>query len=267
MIPLPRFAFCLPFVVASAALPSCAADPYAPLVRLNGPELKSAVSAIATRGHRPLSYRALWDVLKEADKHPTQAGHVIGLYSRNALPLECTEGKAPASCFATWNREHVWPKSKAFPRRDQWAHTDAHHIAAEMSRCNSLRGNLDLGEGGQAHPECNSRRGRGAGATWEPSDAAKGQVARMLFYVAVRYEGDSLADKTPNLELVQRATRDGEPNLGNLCVLLRWSQQFPVTTKERARHDVILQRQGNRNPFVEQPQLAQRIWGRECGVG
>lgn len=264
MTSLPRLVLFLALFASAATFVPAAADPYVSLARLTGPELKSAVSALAARGHRPLSYRDLWDVLKEADKHPTQGGHVIGLYSRNAIPLECTEGKALVGCSGTWNREHVWPKSKVFPRREQWAHTDAHHIAAEMSRCNSLRGNLDLGEGGQAHPECNSRRGRGAGATWEPSDAAKGQVARMLFYVAIRYEGDPVGDKTPNLELVPRLTRNGEPNLGNLCVLLRWSQRFPVSASERVRHDVVLRRQGNRNPFIDQPQLAQRIWGKVC---
>jgi endonuclease I len=189
----------------------------------------------------------------------------MGLYSRTAIPGECTEGKAPGSCELTWNREHVWPKSKAFPRRDQWAHTDAHHIAAEVVRCNSLRGNLDFGEGGQLSEECASRRARGAVASWEPSNAAKGQVARMMFYVAVRYEGDPLGDKTPNLELVNRVTKEGEPFLGNLCTLLRWNQAFPVTEQERGRHAVVVKHQGNRNPFVEQPALANRIWGRECG--
>lgn len=230
--------------VLFAATPAIA-DPYAPLARMSGSELKKAVGEMAARGHRPLSYRALWDVLKEADRHPTQPDHVIGIYSRAAVPADCTEGKAPAGCRMTWNREHVWPKSKAFPRRDQWAHTDAHHIAAEVSRCNSLRGNLDLGEGGELHPECNSRRGRGARSSWEPSDASKGQVARMLLYMAVRYEGDPLGDKTPDLELVRRPTRDGEPHLGDLCVLVRWSQAYPVTAQERARHAVVVSTQGN----------------------
>lgn len=239
------------------------ADPYAALGRLEGAELKRAVSKIAARGHRPLSYRGLWDVLKEADQHPSRPGHVVGIYSRAAIPVHCAEGKAPASCAQTWNREHVWPKSKAFPRRDQWAHTDAHHIAAELVRCNSLRGNFDLAVGGELYPECASRRGKGASASWEPSDAAKGQVARMLMYVAVRYEGDPMGDKTPNLELVQRPTRDGEPNLGKLCVLLRWAEAFPVTPQERDRHAAVVRHQGNRNPFIDRPDLARRIWGKD----
>lgn len=256
--------FLLALLVSTPWSEPAFAKPSANLDRLDGPELKRAVSSIAAKGHRPLSYRALWDVLKEADRHPSRADQVIGIYSRSPIPAECTEGKAPKSCELAWNREHVWPKSKAFPRRDQWAHTDAHHIAAEIVRCNSLRGNLDIGQGGQLHPECASRRGKGAEATWEPSDAAKGQVARMLMYVAVRYEGDPIGDKTPDLELVQRSTRDGEPNLGNLCVLLRWNQTYPVTAQERARHDVVVKHQGNRNPFVDRPDLAQRIWGSEC---
>lgn len=261
----PSTFLCATWLAALVVTTPAQADPYAHLARLNGPELKEAVGVIAARGHRPLSYRELWDVLKEADRHPSQAGHVMGIYSRVAVPVECTEGKAPAGCRLTWNREHVWPKSKAFPRRDQWAHTDAHHIAAEVSRCNSLRGNLDLGEGGEWRPECSSRRGRGAGAVWEPSDAAKGQVARMLLYMATRYEGDPLGDRTPDLELVRRSTRDGEPNLGDLCVLVRWSQAYPVSAQERDRHAVITRWQGNRNPFVDRPDLVGRIWDRECG--
>lgn len=239
------------------------ADPYAALNRLEGAALKRAVSQIAARGHRPLSYRALWEVLKEADQYPGRPGHVVGIYSRAAIPVQCAEGQAPAGCRHTWNREHVWPKSKAFPRRDQWAHTDAHHIAAELVRCNALRGNFDLAMGGELYPECGSRRGKGSTGTWEPSDAAKGQVARMLMYVAVRYEGDPLGDKTPNLELVARPTRDGEPHLGQLCVLLRWAEAYPVTAQERERHAAVVRHQGNRNPFVDRPDLAKRIWGRD----
>lgn len=259
-----RIAFAA-FVTINFSTPA-AADLYGPLNGLEGSDIKRAASSIAARGHRPLSYRELWNVLKDADRHPSRPGHVIGLYSRAAIPVQCTEGKAPSGCEQTWNREHVWPKSKVFPRRDQWAHTDAHHIAAELVRCNSLRGNVDLGVGGRLHPECASRRAGAGSGTWEPSDAAKGQVARMLMYVAVRYEGDPLGDRTPDLELVSRATRDGEPRLGDLCVLLRWHQAFPVTQQERDRHATVVRFQGNRNPFIDRPDLAPRIWGKACGV-
>lgn len=260
----------VPSLVAAALLIGLAgtarAEPYAPLDRLNAAELKHAVARMAERGHRPLGYRALWEVLAEADQHPSQAGHVIGIYSRTPIPTHCTEGKAPVGCGLTWNREHVWPKSKSFPRREQWAHTDAHHIAAEMVRCNALRGNLDFGEGGQENSTCASRRGKGAGATWEPSNESKGLVARMMFYVAVRYDGDPTGDKTPDLELVDRTTREGEPNLGRLCTLLRWHERFPVSQQERKRHEVVARWQGNRNPFVDRPELAQKIWGGTCGL-
>jgi endonuclease I len=136
-------ALCAPLLLVAPAVQGASLD------RLDGSALKEAVSAIAARGHRPLSYRELWDVLKQADAHPSRQGFVVGLYSRAVIPAECTEGKAPSSCAVTWNREHVWPKSKSFPRREQWAHTDAHHVVAEVVRCNSLRGNLDFEEGGQ----------------------------------------------------------------------------------------------------------------------
>lgn len=90
--------------------------------------------------------------------------------------------------------------------------------------------------------------------------------SRMLLYMAVRYSGYPLGDKTPDLELVRRSTRDGEPHLGDLCVLVRWSQAYPVSEQERERHAVVVRWQGNRNPFVDRPELVERIWGQECGV-
>ena len=88
------------FAVISAVMPAtAAADLYATLGRLEGQELKRAVSTISARGHRPLSYRDLWGVLKEGDRHLATVDHVVGVYSRRAIPAECTEGKAPLMAF------------------------------------------------------------------------------------------------------------------------------------------------------------------------
>lgn len=81
-------------------------------------------------------------------------------------------------------------------------------------------------------------------------------------YAAMRYESDSMRDKTPDLERVPRVTRDGEPNLGNLCVLLRWGQTFPVTQQERDRHATVVRFQGSRIRSSTDP-----IWRNESGAG
>jgi hypothetical protein len=92
------FRFLLALLVLTISAASANAEPYAAFNIIEGAELKRAVSKIAARGHRPPSYRELWDVLKVADRHPTRSDHVVGLYSRAVIPKHCTEGKAPASC-------------------------------------------------------------------------------------------------------------------------------------------------------------------------
>ena len=94
----------------------------------------------------------------------------------------------------------------------------------------------------------------------------KGDAARMVFYMAVRYEGNDQSD-TPDLELVDRLTDTGEPHFGKLCTLVTWSSQDPVSPDERRRNDVVYSWQGNRNPFIDHPEFVPLIWGEECGMG
>ena len=87
--------------------------------------------------------------------------------------------------------------------------------------------------------------------SFEPRDAVKGDIARMLFYMDVRYAG---ADGVPDLALVDEDSDSG-PLLGHLCTLLSWHQADPVDDLERRRHGRIAETQGNRNPFIDRPGL------------
>ena len=98
---------------------------------------------------------------------------------------------------------------------------------------------------------------------WEPRDADKGDVARALFYMAVRYEGDN---GETNLELVSyvNTAPDYQPLYGNLDTLVKWHNQDPVNNWERNRNDIVYyQYQANRNPFVDHPEYVDLIWGEE----
>ena len=116
-------------------------------------------------------------------------------------------------CFSDCDRfSHVFSikaKSHGFPHRNQHAHTDAHHLRPTDRSVNTSRGNRDFDEGGTPHAECLACRVDAD--SWEPPDGVKGDAARMLLYLAVRYEGED--GDTPDLELLNRATSGSEPFL------------------------------------------------------
>lgn len=240
------------------------ANYYAAAEGFAGANLEVALQSISARGHRPLSYKAVWTLLHKADEDPQNPNNVLTLYSRQSVPKQCMEGSAGASCAATWNREHVWAKSHGFPNQQQWAHTDGHHLRAELPRCNSLRGNLDFAVGDEHFEDCRSKRRRLVPRAWEPPDEVKGDVARMMMYMAIRYNGDVVPDRTPDLQLVDRTTQDGQSRFGKLCTLLAWHRQDPVSAEERRRNGVVQGLQGNRNPFIDVPAFADRLWGGAC---
>ena len=87
----------------------------------------------------------------------------------------------------------------------------------------------------------------------------KGDVARMIFYMAVRYEGD---DGWPDLEPNQSTANGSAPYIGKLSVLLAWSAADPPGAFEKRRNDRIYTTwQGNRNPFIDHPEWAQSVFG------
>ncbi|HNQ43440.1 MAG TPA: endonuclease, partial [Candidatus Cloacimonadota bacterium] len=91
---------------------------------------------------------------------------------------------------------------------------------------------------------------------WEPREVEKGDVARMILYMAVRYEG---TDTTYDLEL-QDVTPTTGPFYGKLSTLLAWHEQDPPDAWEQRRNDRIQERQGNRNPFIDHPEFVSLIW-------
>ena len=165
-----------------------------------------------------------------------------------------------------WNREHVWPLSRlASTKSDQTtskiAGHDAHHIRPADYSVNAARGNLEFG---LASTIVNDTYGPGSSKCkisseyFEPRDEVKGDIARMLFYMAVRYEGD-VADEF-DLELVFDSHGTNTTEIGNLALLLEWNRIDPVDDFERNRNNVIYSFQNNRNPFIDYPSLADLIW-------
>ncbi len=144
------------------------------------------------------------------------------------------------------NAEHVWPQS--FFRSALPMVADLHQLGSTLSVPNGKRGDLRYAEVSDPvyTTSSGSRLGRDG---FEPADAAKGDVARAMLYFVVRYYD---RDIRHGMDYASFWTK-------NIPLLLRWNRQDPPDDAERRRNDLIASYQGNRNPFVDDPALADRI--------
>ena len=204
------------------------------------------------------SYGCLWTVLAETDAHPSVANSVIAYYSRRAIAV--SDRDFGMNTPDVWNREHIWAQSHG--ARNGAARSDAHHVRAADKSVNADRASKDFDDGGSMHNECLDCFF--TGSTWEAPDIVKGDTARMMFYMAVRYEGGDNSG-TSDLELVDSTTGSGTTH-GKVCALLQWHKDDPVDSAEQARHELVYQWQGNRNPFIDDELFAYSIWGEQCNI-
>jgi endonuclease I len=223
---------------------------------LTGEELKQVLHDIIDDHDEP-SYNDLRDfILKESDEDPNNPNNVILLYSGISRPKSMFGGN-----IGDWNREHVWAKSHGDFGNTPPSGTDAHHIRPTDVQVNSSRGNLDFDMGGspvQGAPGCYKDSD-----SFEPRDEVKGDVARMILYMDVRYEGEN---GELDLTAVDEVNTAPAPEHGKLSVLLEWHQQDPPDDFERNRNDVVYSYQDNRNPFIDHPEFVEQIWGNPSSI-
>jgi len=207
---------------------------------------------------RAQTYKDVIDILKEADQNPANSNQVWLVYTeegRAKLDYQTTSNN-----FGKWNREHTYPRSRGgFNSIDlddiangidvfwtteadslRHANSDAHALRAADGPENSARGNQHYGQ-------YNGPTGN--------LGSFKGDVARGVLYLEIRYNG---------LEVV-----DGYPNtvgqLGDLETILEWHRNDPPDDFEMNRNNVVYNWQFNRNPFIDQPDLVEYIWGNKVG--
>lgn len=230
----------------------------------SGKELKAALHNII-KNHKVYSYDDLWVHLRYTDEDPSNTNNVILLYSGWSYPKSNNGGGV-----SQWNREHTWAKSQGNFGETKGPGTDLHHLRPTDVTVNSKRGSLMFDNGGTLYVDP-SRFGGGDGNTgcyfdsnsWEAADRVKGDVARMLFYMAVRYEGNSNNDPV-NLELAESSSTSGLH--GKLSTLLLWDIFDPVSDWEKRRNNRTYELQSNRNPFIDHPELVDHIWGNKTGI-
>jgi len=256
---------------------------------LSGQALKSALHSLIDN-HQSLPYTAsgnadwhdrenvdVWEALTYTDsacpEEAPKCGLVQLLYLNESRHIsQAYRGGKPTG--DNWDREHVWPKSRGFKKKFQDGYTDLHHIRPADRDLNNAHSNYGYDEGGLPVMdkltdgrivETTAKVDR-AGQSYEPPDRAKGQVARMLFYMAVRYEAgdDGGSEKMPDLELIDANRKTKKPLIGDLCTLVKWHYKFPVTPFELRRNDRVQELQGNRNPFIDREEFVKGLWGGLC---
>ncbi|MBL6449627.1 endonuclease [Fulvivirga sp. 29W222] len=231
----------------------------------SGDPLKSALYNII-KGHVEYPYTSsstdVWDILKETDRDPNNPNNVIGIYSNFSMnaALEYNSGDG-------WSREHVWAKSRGDFGTTLGPGTDVHHLRAADISTNSARSNRTFAECSELYVD-GSGTYQGATASytsstsfvWKPRNEVKGDIARMIFYMATRYEG---FNGEPDLEIVDYVVdaADKSPLHGKLSDLLAWHNEDPVDNLERQRNDIIYGYQQNRNPYIDHPEYVGLIWG------
>ena len=239
-------------------------------------QLKEALHQIISN-HTVFPYTSsstdTWDILQLSDQDPENHDNMILVYTGRSQDKGYRDGSGNYSQYEngngtqnnSWNREHVWPKSHGFPDEDDNAYTDVHNLKPSDRSVNSSRGTKDYDYGGSQHSEASDCLTDSD--SWEPSDFVKGDIARILFYMVVRYDpGYDHNNNSFDLELVDYTTPgNNDPILGKLSSLIQWHFDDPVDDFEINRNEVIFGFQQNRNPFIDHPNLVNFLWGENVG--
>ena len=233
-------------------------------LNLTGDLLKNELSNLIINTHQNLipytSSNSIdtWDIIKSSDVFAFDTSKVMLVYGfdDNDAIVENDRTRAKSlschtnSCFGFWNREHVFPRSLASPNLTTFnpgPGTDVHNLRACDYSTNASRSNkkYNLGSGN-------------SGATnqgdWYPGDEWKGDVARIIMYMYLRYPNQCEPIS------VGEGTQLHSPNGDMPDIFLEWNSNDPVSGFEEERNNTISNFQGNRNPFIDNPYLATLIW-------
>lgn len=245
------------------------------------------------KGHTVYPYSSgsgtnTWTILEIADEDPNNSGRILDAY-RNRSYAKVAD-RAGSGSGLKYNREHSWPNSLGFGSATgdkglpYAPYTDTHMLYLTDSAWNADRGNkpyancdsncgerateanAGFGGGSGAYPGNSNwvRTPDGNGGSFEVWNHRKGDMARAVMYMAIRYEGGTDAatgQSEPDLELTDDRskivkTSSSPAYMGLLSTLIAWSQQDPPDDAERARNEVVFSFQGNRNPFIDHPEWA-----------
>lgn len=213
---------------------------------LEGNTLKTTLYTLLNTGFTPTTYGEARQILGVADALLNDPSQVLAIYN-SATVSSTWDG-------TTWTREHVWPNSRLGLERvenhQRNQASDLHNLRAIIQSVNASRSDR-IFTAGSGHYGINADGG------YYPGDDHKGDVARILFYMATMYDFLVLADD--GFESGETYTMD-RVTMGKLSVLLEWHKSDPVDVFEVKRNQTIFEAQGNRNPYIDKPEYAHLIW-------
>lgn len=256
------FAAFLLLSVANAQVPS-----YYQTINLNlqGDALKNELTAllVATHNYELVYTPDVWNVLKQGDIDPNDSSKVFLLYGwndtdvvkNNDLKRDRTASCHSSNCEDKWVREHVFPRSKGTPNLEfEGPGSDAHHLHAVDYDRNRLRSNFKFIANPTSYITYSRVIQQNGLEYFFPGDEWKGDVARMVMYMYVRY-GNRCQPVNVGFGSTSFSSKGDMPN-----IFLQWNAEDPVSAHEINRNQQIYQVQGNRNPFIDNPYLATKIW-------
>lgn len=269
----------LPFLMIFAFINAFSQAPatyYDGTAGLTGIALKNKLSQIITDGHQAKTYNGLWTAYQTTDRDYfyENDGSVLDIYSENptgADPYNYTIGTNQCGNYTTegncYNREHIVPQSLFNEASPMVA--DVNFIRATDGKVNGMRSNYPFGKVGSASFTSlnGSKLGTSvspgySGIVFEPIDAFKGDVARMIFYFVTRYQSQ-LGNFTSSNGTGDMLGTTAYPGLQTweLNQLLAWNAADPVSPAEVSRNNATYTYQSNKNPFIDHPEFAELIWG------
>ena len=208
-----------------------------------------------------------WDALKLADEDPTNNLNVLLIYGFDDNDGDYTTDRSRLKTMqdvgggdqGSWNREHVFARSLANPSlstEEPGPGTDVFNLRPADTQRNSDRSNRKYSAGSGNSGIISSNGG------WYPGDEWKGDIARMVMYMYVRYHGDgSQISETQCLPINVGFGSTLSVDANMIDLFLNWNVEDPVSSFEDSHNDIIEGIQGNRNPFIDNPYLATLIWG------
>jgi endonuclease I len=282
---------------------------YATVNASNATLLRSTLHALI-RGHTCYFYSGpttglnVWTILEDADQAPGDSTKILDVY-KNALYTKITD-RAGTNPDATnsYNREHTWPNSYGFndiltatgnggASFAYCPYTDTHMLYASNVSYNSTRSNLiydncpgcaelatqvNAGQGGAGFPNRFVAGTPTGGGKFEPWDKRKGDLARAVLYMDIRYEGgmhpvtginEPNLIATDDLALVNvfpSGQFSSTGYMGKLATLIAWNLADPPSPEEVVRNGKIYGYQGNRNPFIDHPEWVNCLYLGQCGT-
>lgn len=211
-------------------------------------DLRAWLGDRLARGHKPLPYSRTTDHIAELFTDPNHPDRLL-TYDGQSLEKQPKDRHR----FEVWNKDHIWPKAFGYADYPEVL-GDLYNIVPAEPRKNAWRG------AGLFYDEFLDRDAPHREALVStPRFDPRGIVARACLYMTIRYHGRA---NEPALEIVEGTdnVERFQPRIGSLRTLLYWHKIVTVSTAERRRVDQIMQLQGNRNPFVDHPELADKIF-------